>query len=157
MPLSKKITMAMTEAVLIQVSFLNAGSKQKQQQWTSGIPWHLYNIQRSDLLKTREYVSFLFGTWTLVLFSHVWVKPRFLLLTLTWQTSLTLNFCIKTLNELCVSNKVNLQFVYKNVIAVLHFVIKTFQLAVSFIEELIDLRFSVLQQFLSRLPRISSR
>ena len=34
---------------------------------------------------------------------HVWMKPAFLLLTLTWQTLSTLNVCMKTLNELCFS------------------------------------------------------
>ena len=33
--------------------------------------------------------------------------------------------CMKTLNALCISNKISLHFVYKNVIAVPHFFIKT--------------------------------
>ena len=67
--------------------------------------------------------------------------------------------CMKILHELCLCNKVNifltrLYFVYKNVIAVPHFFIKRFHLA---IEDLIHLRFSMVQQFLPRLPRIRAR
>ena len=67
--------------------------------------------------------------------------------------------CMKILHELCLCNKVNifltrLYSVYKNVIAVPHFFIKRFHLA---IEDLIHLRFSMVQQFLPRLPRIRAR
>ena len=93
--------------------------------------------------KQGSYVSFLFGTW---------------------------NFCIifPCLDEVKVStgnsdltNLVDVQriaiIVYKNVIAVSNFFIKTFYLVVSVIEELILLRFFVQQQFFSRLPRVTSR
>ena len=89
----------MTEVVLIQVSFLTVGSKQKNNKHAE---YHdiFIPFKGQIYLKQGSHVSFLFGTWTLVLFSHVWVKPRFLLLTLTWQTSLKFKVCMKTLNEL---------------------------------------------------------
>ena len=51
-------------------------------------------------------VTFLFcsGHGRLVLFSHVWMKPKFLLLILTWQRSSRFNVCMKPLNELFISN-----------------------------------------------------
>ena len=52
--------------------------------------------------KPGSHISLLLDRWTYVLFPHIWVKPKSLLSTLTWQTSATFN--MKTLHELCISN-----------------------------------------------------
>ena len=38
----------------------------------------------------------------LALYLNVWIKARFFLVTLTWQTQFTFNMCMKTVNDLCV-------------------------------------------------------
>ena len=56
-----------------------------------------YHSKVRDLLKTRQ--SCFSFVWAMdVLFSHIWVKPKFLLLTLTWQTLSTLTFSWKQMN-----------------------------------------------------------
>ena len=56
-----------------------------------------YHSKVRDLLKTRQ--SCFPFVWAMdVLFSHIWVKPKFLLLTLTWQTLSTLTFSWKQMN-----------------------------------------------------------
>ena len=60
-------------------------------------------FKRHIYLKQGSQFLFCLGHGLLVLFFNVWVKLKFLLLTLTWQTSSTFNVCIKTLNELCIS------------------------------------------------------
>ena len=107
-----------------------------------------YRSKVRDLLKTRQSC-----------FSFVW-DINFSIFPYLCQAKVStdlknfvdINVCMKTLNELCISNKIQLCFVYKNVIAVPHFFIKN----VSFTEQLMHLRFFMVQQFLSRLPRISS-
>ena len=49
----EKTTITVTEIALIQVSFPNVGSKQKNIR-THRIPWHLHTIQKSGLLKIWE-------------------------------------------------------------------------------------------------------
>ena len=44
----KKITITVTEDVLIQLFYLNVVSKQKK-EWEQGISWHLHIIQKSQL------------------------------------------------------------------------------------------------------------
>ena len=38
--------------------------------------WHLHIIQKSSLLKTRGLILLFFGTWSVVLYLHVWVKSK---------------------------------------------------------------------------------
>ena len=52
--------------------------------------------------QNKGVTFFLFGAWTLVLYPHVWVEPKFLLVTLTWQTYSMSNICMKTFNKLYV-------------------------------------------------------
>ena len=119
MPLSKKITITVMEVFLFQVLLplvLNKNNKHAE--------YHVIFIPFKGQIYSKygSHVSLLFGKWTLVIFSHVWVEPKFLLFAVTWQTSSTFNVCMKTLNELCIAN------VCKNVIAVPYFFIKTFHL-----------------------------
>ena len=41
----------------------------------------------------------MFGPWSLVLYIHVLAKAKFFLMALTWETYLTFNVSIKTVNE----------------------------------------------------------
>ena len=43
------------EVVFIQVFFFTIGSKQKNKNENTGYQWHLHTIQKSALLKTREF------------------------------------------------------------------------------------------------------
>ena len=51
------------------VFFLTVGAKQKKRIKLISAK------QNSVLLKTREF--FLFGSWSLVVYLHVWLKPKF--------------------------------------------------------------------------------
>ena len=64
MLLSNKISITVTEVVLIQVSFLAFGSKQK-------IPF-----KDKIYLKQGSHISLLFGAWTLVLFPYAGAQPE---------------------------------------------------------------------------------
>ena len=56
-----------------------------------------YHSKVRDLLEARQ--SCFSFVWAMaVLFSHIWVKPKFLLLTLIWQTLSTLTFSWKQMN-----------------------------------------------------------
>ena len=97
--------------------------------------------------KQESHISLLFGTWTLVLFPHVWKKPKFLLLTLTWQrlhenikffvflTGFSCTLFTKTLLLFRIS--LLKRFIYRRVTT--------------------SYRFSLVLQLLSRLPRMKSK
>ena len=79
MPLSKKITITVTEVILLKCLFyrfvLNKINKNKHTEYrkTMSSPYH---SKVRDLLKTRQ--SCFSFVWAMdVLFSHIWVKPKF--------------------------------------------------------------------------------
>ena len=87
---------------------------------------------------------FLFGSWSLVIYFHVFVKAKFFLITLTWQSKLA--FKVSMCLWLCLYD------VSDDVFVIQHRFMKMFHL-----QQNTCLRFSMMQQFLLRLPRIRSR
>ena len=68
---SKKIAIAVTKVVLIQLFSLAVVSKQKIKMKTR---WDLHVIQTSALLKKKSPIFLFFGSWYLVLYLNFWVK-----------------------------------------------------------------------------------
>ena len=68
---SKKIAIAVTKVVLIQLFSLAVVSKQKIKMKTR---WDLHVIQTSALLKKKSPIFLFFGSWYLVIYLNFWVK-----------------------------------------------------------------------------------
>ena len=101
MPLLKKTTITVTEVVLIQVCLFLPLVVNKNNN-NEHVEYHVIFIPFKGQIYSKQgsHVSLLFETWTLALFSHVLVKPKFLLLTLTRQ-SFDVRRLHKILHELC--------------------------------------------------------
>ena len=104
MSLSKKITVL--EVTLIQVSFPNVDSKQKNKNKHMEYHGIFMPLKSQIYSKHRSPTSLLLRSRSLVSYLHVPVKTKNFLVTLTWQTQLTFNVSMKTVNELSVSNGV---------------------------------------------------
>ena len=71
MTILKKIAWIVTEVVLIQVSFLNVGSKQNDNNEQGEYNGIFIPFKGKTYSKRGSKISLLFETWTLVLFLHV--------------------------------------------------------------------------------------
>ena len=101
----------MTEIVLIQVFFFTVGSKQKK--WKHWIPCYLCTIQKSALLKTREFHFPLVWVMEVNIISSCLDKVKVFLIILTNQFWPTFDVCMKIVNEFYVSGLIGRVFVYE--------------------------------------------
>ena len=76
MPLTKKITITVTEVVLIQVSFLTVSSKSNNNNEHAEYHGIFIPFIGKIYSKQGSHISLLFGTWALVLFSHAGALPE---------------------------------------------------------------------------------
>ena len=75
MTILKKIAWIVTEVVLIQVSFLNVGSKQNDNNEQGEYNGIFIPFKGKIYSKWGSQISLLFETWTLVLFLHADAQP----------------------------------------------------------------------------------
>ena len=70
-------TISATEIVLKYNCSLTTLFLNKKWKWKHGILWHLHIIHKSPLLKTRESIFLLFGSWSIVFISMFELSQSF--------------------------------------------------------------------------------
>ena len=101
----------MREVVLIQVSFLQLALKKNNNNKHAEYHDSFIPFKGQIYSKQGSHISLLFCTWTFSIILSCLGEAKFLLLTLTWQTSLTFNFCTNTF-LLCLPRIMSRQYLF---------------------------------------------